>query len=319
MLIALALVIVAGTLAVRFIAAGNERAAEEAFPPEGSFVEVNGVPVHYVQEGEGPDVILLHGAGGSTRDFTFDFVERLTDRYRVTVFDRPGLGYTGRPEAYGVWSRDAETPREQARFLQEASDKLGIETPIVLGHSFGGAVAMAWALERPDDTGAIVMVGAVSNEWEGGVGQFYNVTASPAGGGIVIPLATAFVSEDYIENTLKAVFRPQPVPEGYAEHIGPRMSARRETARANGRQVHGLKPYIVEMVPHYGSLTLPIEIVHGDADDIVPLKVHSIPLSKQVPGAVLTVLEGIGHMPQHVAAEDTVAAVDRAASRAGLR
>ncbi|MEM1101341.1 MAG: alpha/beta hydrolase [Pseudomonadota bacterium] len=319
MVLLVLVLLVAGTVVgVRALAAAEEQRTEVAFPPEGAFVEVDGVPVHYVQRGEGPDIILLHGAGGSTRDFTFAFMDRLTDRYRVTVFDRPGLGYTGRIEDYGVFSRDAETPREQARFLQDAADALEVSQPLVLGHSFGGAVAMAWALERPDETAGVVMVGGVSNEWEGGLGWFYNVTSHPIIGPIFNPLATAFVPDGYVAGTVAGIFRPQDAPQGYADYIGPRLSARRETLYANGRQVHGLKPHIIEMVPGYAALTMPIEIVHGDADDIVPLAVHSIPLSGQAPGAVLTVLEGIGHMPQHNAAAEVEAAIDRAAERAGL-
>ena len=64
---------------------------------------------------------------------------------------------------------------------------------------------------------------------------------------------------------------------------------------------------------------MPVEIVHGDADTIVPLNVHSIKLPDQIDGANLTVREGVGHMPQHSHAADVIAAIDRVASRAGLR
>jgi len=89
--------------------------------------------------------------------------------------------------------------------------------------------------------------------------------------------------------------------------------------RANAQQVNNLYPHIVKMSKQYSGLSMPLEIVHGDADTIVPLSVHSEPLSRQVPGANLTVLEGIGHMPQHVAAGEVEDAIDRAAARAGLR
>ncbi|MEO0676692.1 MAG: alpha/beta hydrolase [Pseudomonadota bacterium] len=318
-MLAVALVVLVAAVLIRVQAARQEAAAEAAYPPEGQFVDVDGVRVHLVQEGEGPDVVLLHGAGGSTRDFTYQFVDRIKDRYRVTVIDRPGLGYSDRLRDYGLFSRAAETPRDQARLLQAAAAQVGVETPIVLGHSFGGAVALAWALERPDNIAGLVMVGGVANEWEGGLGWFYNVTASPLGGALFVPAATAFASDGYISGTVNGIFRPQDPPEGYSDYIGPRISARRATLRANGRQVHGLKPFIIDMVPEYGGITVPTEIVHGDADEIVPLPVHSIPLSGQIPGAVLTVLEGIGHMPQHSAPRDVIAAIDRAASRAGLR
>ncbi|MEM9350783.1 MAG: alpha/beta hydrolase [Pseudomonadota bacterium] len=307
------------TLAVRALAAANEARAEAAHPPEGQFVEVDGVRIHAVVMGSGPDLVLLHGAGGSTRDYTFAFAERLSTRYRVIAMDRPGLGYSGRLRDYSVWSREAETPREQARLLQAAAAQLGAEKPIVLGHSFGAIVALAWALERPENISGVISVGGVANPWEGGVGGFYDLTASPLGGALFVPLATAFVWDGYLQQSVTNVFRPQSEPEGYGAHFGPRMSARRETLRANGRQVHGLKPYVIEMVQDYPGITVPVEIVHGDADTTVPLQVHSIPLSEQVPGANLTVLPGVGHMPQHADPDAVEAAIDRAATRAGLR
>jgi pimeloyl-ACP methyl ester carboxylesterase len=61
-----------------------------------------------------------------------------------------------------------------------------------------------------------------------------------------------------------------------------------------------------------------VEILHGDADLTVPLHVHSEPLSRQVPGASLSVLPGVGHMLHHADPDAVEAAIDRAASRAGI-
>jgi len=74
--------------------------SERMYPPIGQFVEVRGRRVHYVQAGEGPDLVLIHGASGNLRDWTFDFVDRIAHRYRVTVCDRPGLGYTDPDPVY---------------------------------------------------------------------------------------------------------------------------------------------------------------------------------------------------------------------------
>jgi len=129
-------------------------AAERDFPPEGQFILVNGRQVHAVVRGQGPDVILIHGAGGNTREFTFSFMDRLTDRYRVIAFDRPGLGYTDRvsPDFDGAFNTDAESPADQAAMLQAAAAQLGASRPIVLGHSYGASVALAWGLNHPDAT-----------------------------------------------------------------------------------------------------------------------------------------------------------------------
>jgi pimeloyl-ACP methyl ester carboxylesterase len=82
--------------------------------------------------------------------------------------------------------------------------------------------------------------------------------------------------------------------------------------------VNALRAEVVEMSRLYGTLTMPIEIVHGDADTIVPAAVHSIPLSALAPGANLTLLPGVGHMPHHAAPEAVLAAIDRARVRARL-
>jgi pimeloyl-ACP methyl ester carboxylesterase len=73
------------------------------------------------------------------------------------------------------------------------------------------------------------------------------------------------------------------------------------------------------MRERYASIDLPVEIVHGVADTIVPLEVHSARLAELIPGANLRVLENVGHMPHHTTPLEVVAAIDRAAARAGLR
>lgn len=298
----------------------RERAALAAYPPEGVITEVDCRRVHSVTRGQGPDVVLIHGASGSTRDMTFGLMPRLAGRYRVTAFDRPGLGYTdrARPELDSLLLREGETPREQADLLREAARRLGIVRPVVLGHSLGGAVALAWALGDPEGTAAVVDVSGVALPWPGTLDLLYRVNGSTFGGAALPPLITAFAARGAVDAALRAIFDPDPVPHGYAEHFGPGLTLRRRSIRANARQVNSLRPAIVEQSAQYGSLPMPLEIVHGEADIIVPPTIHSMPLARIVPGANLVLLPGIGHMPHHAAPEEVVAAVDRAHARAGF-
>lgn len=305
---------------VQWRAGTREQAAETAFPPSGQFVDVDGTDIHLKITGQGPDIVLIHGANGSLRDFTFDLVDRLTPRFRVIAVDRPGLGWSARPEGFGgAFNNRDEPPALQARLLQAATDTVGVENPIVLGHSYGGAIALAWALERPDQTAGLVLVGAASNPWEGKLGFLYQMNASSFGSAIAIPLITAFVPQTTIEDAVTAVFAPQTAPKGYMKGFGTEMTLRRKTMRANAQQVNSLKPYVTEMSTRYPTLTLPVESVHGTLDDTVPLRTHAEPLTQQIPGAVLTRLEGVGHMPHHTNPEVIIAAIDRVAARAGLR
>jgi pimeloyl-ACP methyl ester carboxylesterase len=88
---------------------------------------------------------------------------------------------------------------------------------------------------------------------------------------------------------------------------------------ANARQRDTLKEDLPAISSQSSGLKLPLKIVYGDADAVVPLHVHSARLVLEVEGANLATLAGIGHMPQHLNHSDVIAAIDRAAARAGLR
>ncbi len=307
---------VAAGVSTHWRAGAREAAAEATWPARGELRDIDGVRVHAHVSGSGPDLVLIHGAGGSLRDYTFDLVGRLEDRYRVIAFDRPGHGWTDAADTQG---RPFDSPQAQAALLQAAARQLGAERPIVLGHSFGGSVAMAWAVTQPDTLAGVVVLAGATMPWPGGLDASYHINGSRLGAALVVPLITAWVPVSLAERVLARVFAPQPVPEGYADHFGLTMSMRRDGLRANARQVLGLRPHVVALSERYPLLSLPVELVHGTADTIVPLAIHSGPLAALVPGAHLTVLDGVGHMPHHADPAATVAAIDRAAARAGLR
>lgn len=320
MLITVVLLGVGLTALVQWRAYQRERTTNADYPPIGELLNVNGATVHALVRGSGPDLVLIHGASGNLRDFTFGMVDELATRYRVISFDRPGLGWTdGLADNDGTSSKDAGSPAQQAALLQQAADQLGVRNPVVLGHSYGGAVALAWGLARPDQTGALILVAAVSGVWPGSLGWQYQLTGSTLGSKLVIPVITAFLPKKFVDASVAAIFAPQPIPQGYGQHIGSDLALRRTSMRANAHQVNALLPHIRQMVPHYGALTMPVEVIHGTADTIVPMDIHAKLLMTQLPNAELTTLHGTGHMPQHVERSAVFDAIDRAALRAGLR
>ncbi len=316
-----ALALTGGALAVDRRAAAREAQAQADFPPEGQLITVNGTTVHVLIRGTGPDLVLLHGASGNLRDFSFGLIDQLSDRYRVIAFDRPGLGYSGRTDpAYdSAFTTNAETLSQQADLLQAAAAQLGADRPLVLGQSFGGSVALAWALDHPDNIAGLVLVSAPSQGWNGGLGPLYAVNSSYLGGAFLLPVISAFAPGTQVRVTLDGIFAPNPVPPGYDAHVGAELVIRRGSLRANARQVSALKSELLTMIHRYGSLSLPVELVHGDSDTVVPLSIHSAKLVTQIPDAVLTALAGVGHMPHHSDPQAVTLAIDRAAARAGLR
>ena len=288
-----------------------------AYPPTGRFVEAGGTRVHVHAAGraraDAPTVILIHGASGNSRDFSFDLTDRLDDSYRVLAMDRPGLGHTPPLHTRG------ESPLEQAALLDAAAGALGVERAVVVGHSYGAAVAMAWALEHPERVAGVVSLAGATMPWPGGLGPWYTIASSGIGGATVVPLVSALAPPAVARNAIESVFAPQEPPEGYAQYIGIGLSLRPRTLRASARQVNALKPYITAMAERYHRLDMPVEVVHGTKDTIVPLKIHGARMVELIPGARLTPLEGVGHMPHHARPEVAVAAIDRVADRAGRR
>jgi len=307
------LFLLAFAVAVHLLAGAREDRWEARFPPLGQFLDVDGTRVHALVKGEGPDLVLIHGSSGNLRDFSFALMDRLAEDYRVIAFDRPGLGYTDRLQDRGA------TIAEQAALLQGAAAQLGADRPLVLGQSYGGAVALSWAATRPKAVAGLVLVSSPTHPWDGHVPALYRVNGSTLGSAMAVPPITALVPRSYIRDQVRAVFDPEPVPEGYVDHFGAELAARRVSLRANAKQRLGLLAQITQMQPHYGELALPIELIHGTADTTVGLSIHAEKFIRQVPKANLVRLEGVGHLPHHTAPEATRAAIDRAAARAGLR
>ncbi len=286
-------------------AAGREAAAAAAYPPVGRLLQVDGARVHALTTGQGPDVVLIHGAGGNLRDFSFGLMGRLAGFARVTAFDRPGLGWTD-------WVDGAEDPEVQAGHLRKAAAQLGIVRPVVLGHSYGGIVALAWALAG--DVAGVVSVAGVAMPWPGGLDRWYHLTGSTWGRALAVPVISAFASPGQVAASVAETFAPAAVPPGYADHIGPGLTLRRASLRANGRQVLNLRPFVVGMAARYPAMDVQVHAVHGTADSTVYASIHPEPLARTAPRVTVTLIEGAGHMPHHSHPQVVVDAVRRLAS-----
>jgi pimeloyl-ACP methyl ester carboxylesterase len=268
-------------------------------------IRVGGVPIHFERSGRGRPVVLIHGASGNLNDMTFRLAPRLAASHEVVALDRPGHGESGLPPGGGA------SIRTQAALLRATVAALGIERPIVVGHSYGGSVALAWAVDAPEALSGLVLLAAPSQVWEGGLGLSTDLLASPATGPVLARAVSHLATRGFAERTLDGVFAPQAPPDGYLEHLDLSLVLQPASLRENARQLAALKEELRPMVPAYPALDLPVAIVHGEADRTVGLEIHSVPLARQIPGARLARLPGIGHMLHQVATDAAVAAVQQ--------
>ncbi|WP_170844433.1 alpha/beta fold hydrolase [Aliiruegeria lutimaris] len=276
------------------------------------FIEIGGKRIHAHIEGSGPDVILIHGASMNARDFTFGFVQKLSQHCQVIAFDRPGMGFSDPLHAHG------ESMSEQAAMLDAAAEALGIERAVIVGHSFGGGVAMAWGLEHPARVGAIVTVAGITMPWPETMEAFRRLASREPDGAALVPVISVVTSRAFTHSTLETIFAPQPVPAGYGDFLVLPPERRRPSFRANTRQIASLAPQVAEMAKRYPALDLPVEVLHGTHDAVGSVMVHARQMARRLPDARLTELAGIGHMPHHVSPDPVLAAIIRAVARAGL-
>jgi len=152
---------------------------EAAHPPAGQFMEVEGVRLHVAElglprgsPGAEPAVVLIHGASGNMEDMRLALGERLAATHRVILIDRPGHGWSSRPadDSYA-------SPARQAGLVTEALKGLGVRRAILVGHSWGGAFATAYALAYPERTAGLVLLSAVTHPWPANPGWYNNLVS----------------------------------------------------------------------------------------------------------------------------------------------
>lgn len=290
--------------------AAKDRAAEAAYPPLGRLYGAPGARVHATDDGrgDGPPVILIHGASGNVRDFTFDIAPRLSTKRRTIAMDRPGFGYSDRS------GEDAWRPTAQAAQLRAAAAEMGAEKPIVVGHSWGAAVALAWALEAPEAVTGVVAVSGVTTPWGGLVPALDALGFGSLIAGMYTRRITRTAEEGGVERFIQRAFRPQTPPPGYLDYVGAPLALRGKTLDANAEDLANTNPGVRLIAPGYPDLTTPVEILHGDRDWLLDIDQHGVELAETLPNGRLTPLPGVGHMAHHARLDALTAAVDRLAA-----
>lgn len=307
------LLFVLSSLGVYTLAKVREARIEARYPPLGQMVEVNGKHVQAYVTGSGPDLVMIHGSSANMRDLIIALEDTLAPHFRVIIFDRPGLGYSDRLSAKG------DTFIDQAMILRDAAKKLGADKPIVLGHSLGGIVSMAWATHAPDDLSALALISPVVMPFETPTSTYYKMNKHPIIGPFINHFIGAFHYEDAIQNGLNEVFAPDPPPAGYREKMGVELVLRPKTVQNNARQRNQIHAQIRALEADYDNVRVPIEILHGDLDTTVSLKIHAEGLKNRIDDVNVTIWQDQGHMPHHFKQADILDAVQRLQSRITLK
>jgi len=284
--------------ALALFARRTARRVEQFLPPIGKFIDADGNRLHVVDRGAGPPIVMIHGLGGQLRHFTHSLAGRLEGEFRLIIVDRPGCGYSTR--APGASARLSVQANTVAKLIRS----LGLERPLIVGHSLGGAVSLALALQHPDCVGGLALVAPLTHPRDKPPEVFKRL-AIPfpllrrwVAWTVAIPIGIATAKE-----TLAFVFGPEAVPADFGTAGGGLLSLRPSAFFAASTDMVAVNEDLPGMVGRYGTLAVPVGILFGRGDRLLDPQEHGAAMAAKVPGLQYTLRDG-GHMLPLTAPDD---------------
>lgn len=304
------LALVALVLAWRFSAAVAKKAAV-AIPANGRFTDVSGGRIHWTDQGEGMPIVMIHGLAGNLHNFSYAMVDRLAGDFRVIAIDRPGCGWSERDG-----DERARIP-EQARMIAEMLEKEGIGPAILVGHSLGGAVSLALAVNHPERVKALALVSALIQAPSHPAEAFAGIDiANPVLRRLVANTLAVPMSIRNGEKTLAFVFGPDAPPKDFRTRGGGLLSLRPEAFYAAATDLQCV-PYDMDgITARIGDIKVAVGLFYGTDDRILSAGDQIAVLRQALPDADVETLDGGGHMPLVIVPDRVEAFVRRIVSRA---
>lgn len=265
--------------------------------------------LHVISAGEGLDIVLLHGAMTTHRDWLdgpFDALARLG---RVVVVDRPGHGLSRRP-------RFAGDPRLQAAQLREGLHRLGVVRPILVGHSFGCLCALAYAEQFPRDVARLVLVAPLAfPELRLFEHSVLTPRALPLLGPLLAQLTPESVDRAMLEMIHRIMFSPDRPGVAWQRHYPWPQILDTASMVANAEDSAAVHPLNPAGLLDYPSIRTSASILSGNADRVIANGWQARRLAAALPDADLILLDGVGHMLHHSRPDAVVEAVRVALAR----
>lgn len=272
------------------------RRIETAVPMDGRHIEIDGERIHYVEygsdEAKRPPIVFVHGLGGQMRNFAYLPLDTLAREHRVILVDRPGSGYSTRGE------HRAANIRAQAKTLARFIDALGLQAPVVVGHSLGGAIALALALDHPKSVARVALIAPLTHQQTEVPKAFRALVVRSArvrrfiANTIATPLGLATTNA-----TLNAVFAPDAAPADFATRGGALLSVRPVGFFNASRDLLALEDAddLAQMEQRYAQLSVPVDVLFGRDDIVLDWQRHGDALRRRSSQVTLEVVSG-GHM-----------------------
>lgn len=270
------------------------RKIDAALPAQGQWVDVAGGRIHYVEMGpkdaKGPVVVMIHGIMGQLRHFSYNFAERIAADHRVILIDRPGWGHStisGKRPPISV----------QADMIAEALAKLGIEKPVVVGHSMGGAVSLALAIRHPEAARSLALIAPLTQPIEKIVDTFASLLVPQRIAPIIAWTLSLPIGIKTGSTKAAQAFSPDPVPADFGLKGGGMLALKPASFQSGVFEIASGPAEMEAQAKRYGEIAVPVAILYGRGDYLLEPSLHGEKTAAEIPGCTLTLIEG-GHMLQ---------------------
>ncbi|MFK0278652.1 alpha/beta fold hydrolase [Ensifer sp. NPDC090286] len=271
--------------------------------------KLNSVLLEPDREPDLPPIVFIHGASASLYDPLFSFRDKLIGRAKLLFVDRPGHGQSD------PGSRKNILPDGQADAIAVLMEKRHVRKAIIVGHSLGGAIALALAVRHPERVSGLVLLSPAAYPWKGGVAWYYQVASVPIAGGIFSALVAPPLGLLAIDRATRDVFAPNRRPRNYIEKTRALQALSPIAFRHNAEEVAALSNWARSASVSYPRIKVPTIIITGDADDVVSPEIHARQLARDIRRARLIVVRNLGHKSDFVAADLAIAAIEAVAGR----
>ena len=273
---------------------------------KGNFIDVLNQQIRVYQTGSGQDILLIHGLPGCIEDWE-TIIPELSKKFHVTAYDRPG-------HAFSSANNLKYNLEQNADFAFAVIDKLKLNNPVAVGHSYGGSIVVAMAVRNTSNVKAFVSVSAVTSA-KGKPDLIFNILKIPIIGhasGLFVKL----FGRSIVKKGMDVAFDPnqKDMPQDFID-TRCMLISQLKMIKASAHEEMTMRPDVKNMTPLYGNIQKPLFIVHGESDKVVPVNDGSL-LYKAVPGSKLTLLKNIGHMVQYAKPAELIKVIEAAASLA---
>lgn len=258
--------------------------------------------IAFAEAGRGPDCLAIHGTLTALEDMWLGPVPALAEHFRVIAVDRPGHGMSRRARLVDA------SPWRQATILHDFATAAGVRRPVLVGHSFGATVALAYAMLFPAETAGVVALAPVCFPELRLELLLFGPRASPFGGEGLTKALGVSLDPALLPGLWRAIFLPQAMPDRFAERFPFALAARFEQMIAEGEDAAKLLPALFAMALRYRDCAVPTRLLGGSADLVVNNALHGLIAAQMMPRARFDWLPGLGHMIHHFAVDTIVEA-----------